>query len=789
MLQNYFKLALRNLLANKLVSGINIFGLSIAIGCCITAFLFLQNYWTIDRFHLNGGQIFIVEYVTENNEAEEAWGTAPMPLAEALATDFPQVERVVRVEVLGGKAYLGDRVFEEAVYFADPGFFDMFTFPLASGDPGALSEPDAIILSTEAAEKYFKGEDALGKELTIAFVNQVRKVFTVKGVAEPFPHNAGFRFDILAGFNSLKAIGTEGLTDWATHTWGTFVQLHRPEDIGYLQKNMEPYVALQNAANEDMKVKRFQFDNLRHPNPEAYKVYQRPAEAAHPLLTLMFSLMALLMMALSCFNYINISLGLAGKRLKEIGLRKAIGGRKMQLVWQFLSENILLCFLALALGVVLTQVAFAPLLNSIMVMQISPSLNDNLWLWVFLAGLLAFTGVASGAYPAFYVSSFEPVAIFRGRQQLGEKKGLTQLLLALQFVLAFSTVIIGMVLITAGRYWQGQPWGYQPEQALVVRLDEAGQYAKLKNAAEHMPFTLGVAGAATHIGESVLRTSVFIGNEQYEVMHYDVGAGYFEALGLRLMAGRFFDPLRQEENKREVVVNETFVKERQWKDAIGQEIRSEGKAYTVVGVAEDFKIMGSGATRPVIFNHADEKAFAYLAIRHEPGVGKQVETGMETAWKRLYPELPFNYFHQDAVFDSFYESYGSVSTAFSYLAGLALLIACMGLFGLASQNYASRLKEISIRKVLGASTRNIILLVNRGFLLMLGAACLIATTLCYLGIQLLVNSVDEFTGAMNLGFTPYLLANLLAFFAAALAVGGQTYQLAKAAPADSLRVE
>lgn len=789
MLQNYFKLAIRNLQANKLASGINIFGLSIAIGCCITAFLFLQNYWTIDRFHLNGERVFMVEYVTENNDAEETWGTAPMPLAGALASNFPQVERAVRIEVLGGIAYLGDRVFEEPVYFADPGFFDMFTFPLASGEPGALSEPGAIVLSAEAAEKYFKGEDALDKELTIAFDNQVRKVFTVKGVAEPFPHNTGFRFDILAGFNSLKAIGTEGLTDWATYTWGTFVQLHRPEDIGYLQKSMEPYVALHNAANKDLQIKRFLFDNLRHPNPGAYKVYQRPAEAAHPLLTLMFSLMALLMMALSCFNYINISLGLAGKRLKEIGLRKAIGGRKMQLVWQFLSENILLCFLALVLGVVLTQVAFAPLLNSIMVMQISVSFQENYWLWVFLAGLLAFTGIASGAYPAFYVSSFQPAAIFRGRQQFREKKGLTHLLLVLQFVLAFSTVIIGMVLITAGRYWQGQPWGYQPEQILVVRLDEEGQYAKLKNAAERMPFTLSVAGAANHIGESVSRASIFIGNEQYEVMHYDVGAGYFEAMGVRLEAGRFFDPLRQQESGREVVVNETFVKVRQWTNAIGQEIRSEGKSYTVAGVVEDFKIMGSGATRPVIFFQADEKAFAYLAIRHEPEAGKQLERGMETAWKRLYPEHPFNYFHQDAVFDSFYESYGSVSTAFSYLAGLALLIACMGLFGLASQNFASRLKEVSIRKVLGASTRNIILLVNRGFLFMLGAACLIATTLCYLGIQLLLNSVDEFTGAMNLGFAPYLLANLLAFLAAALAVGGQAYQLAKAAPANSLRAE
>ena len=337
MLKNYFKLAYRNLWNNKSIAFINIFGLSIAIATSIAVFLFLQNNWTMDNFHENGDQIYIAEYVVDNNGEEQIWGNTPIPLAEALLNDFPQIENVTRVEMRGSKVYLEDKVFEELVYFADPSYFDMFTFPLAEGSTAALNDPDAIILNAALAEKYFKEEDAIGKALTIVFDNQVKKVFTVKGVAAPFPENVGFKFDIITGFNTLTSIGETNQNDWTRHIRGTFIQLQEKANIETIVTNMGKYIALQNAANDDLKIKSFVFDNLKNPNPKAYDVYSRPAYATHPIETIIFSLMALLMMALSCFNYINIALGFAGKRLKEIGVRKAIGGKKIELILQFMS--------------------------------------------------------------------------------------------------------------------------------------------------------------------------------------------------------------------------------------------------------------------------------------------------------------------------------------------------------------------------------------------------------------------------------------------------------------------
>lgn len=791
MLQIYIKLAIRNLLANKLVTAINITGLSIAIGCSIVVFLFLKNYITLDNFHENGDRIFMLEHVVENEGQEEIRGTSPMPLGPALATDFPQVERAVRVDMQGARVFLEDRRFDELVFFADPGYFDMFTFPLQTGSPAALNEPDAVILSDAAARKYFNGEDAMGQSVTLVFENQLKKVFTVKGVAAPFPENTGFAFDILAGFHTLAGAGMADTADWKTHTRGAFVQLRNGADIGVLAGKMDRYVAQYNANNREEPIKSFVFDNLNHPNAGAYNVQRRPTEAAHPLLIAVFALVALMMMALSCFNYINIALGHIGKRLKEIGIRKTVGGRKMQLVGQFMTENLLLCFFALLAGLVLAKMALAPFLNSVFVdeMQISLAFDKNYALWVFLFGLLIFTAIASGAYPAFYISAFQPVSIFKGKQQFSGKKGVTSVLLPIQFVLAFSTVIIGVVLTAAGWYWKDAPWGYQPDQTLVVRLDSAGQYAFLKNEAERSPRVLGVAGAASHVGESYSRETVLNGVEKTDVIRYDVGAGYFEAAGLRLKAGRFFDERRPAEDAGAVVVNETFVKKQDWTEAIGQEIRTEEQKAAVVGVVEDFKLFGSGAARPAVFHLAGPGQFNYLAIRHEAGADKTVQAFMKSAWERLYPATPFNYFRQAAVFDDFYRGFGNVARVFHYIAGLALLIACMGLFGLAAQNYSSRLKEVSIRKVLGANTFNIILLVNRRFLVLLVTAGLIATAICYTGAQLLVRQAQEFTGELQLGIAPYLLANLLVLLAAAIAVGGQTWQLARTAPVEALRNE
>lgn len=743
----------------------------------------------MDSFHEHVSNIFILEYVAESNGTNAVYGYSPMPLGPAMADNFPQVELAVRTELAGVNVYSGERVFEELLYFADPGYFDMFTFPLAAGSPAALSEPDAVILSHEAAQKFFPKEEAMGKAITVSFGGHQRKALTVKGVAAPFPDNTGFRFDLLMGFQAGVPLGLTHPEDWATMTRSTFVQLKPETDVASLAKNMSRFVELHNGANPDLQIKSFVFDNLENPNPKAYEVINRPAEAAHPMATLLFGGLALLMLTLSCFNYINISLGQATRRLKEIGVRKAVGGRKQQLVVQFMSENLLLCLIAMVLGVALTQAVLVPYFNAIMVNKITFSLTDNASVWTFLLALLAFTGVASGAYPALYISSFQTVSIFRGKSSFSNKSKLTKAFLCVQFVFAFGTVIAGVMFYAMSDAWKKQTWGYQPEGTLVVRLDEAGQYDLLKNEALRNPDILHIGPAVNHIGESLRRGMIFIENQEKTVVRYDVGAGYFEALGLELSQGRFFDPQRKNQDGLSVIVNQTFMDETGWQDIDGHQIRLEGKTYNIAGVVDDFKMMPTGVDKPAVFFMPDTSNYAYLAVRYRPGTGEKTEAYIKSAWAKLASGTPFNFFYQNLVFDSFFREFNTVAHLFTYIAVLALLISSMGLFGLASQNYAARLKESGIRKVLGATARQIILQANRSFIWLLLIASLLSTGICFGIFQVMTRQAADFIGGTKVGAFPYVIANLLVFAVAAVALGWQSFKLARVAPGETLRSE
>jgi ABC-type antimicrobial peptide transport system permease subunit len=786
MLSTYLRLAWRNLLANKTVSLINIFGLSIAVACCIAVFLFLQNYWTLDSFHEHGERIFMVEYVTETDGEKQTWGDAPAPIASALAADFPQVERVVRMKREGVKLFNQENVFEEVLVYADTGFFAMFTFPLQYGNPAALADPNAVILSADMAQKYFGKEMPVGRTLTLVTDDQERKQFVVQGVAQPFPNNLGFAFNLLTGYHSVHK--TLKAQDWKTGTSNcVFVQLRQPEDAVTLAPRMARYLAPFNAGNPEANIISFALDNLRHPMSGAYDVMRRPAEAPHPALTIMFSLIALTMMALSCFNYVNISLGGVSRRLKEIGIRKVMGGQRELLIAQFMSENLLLCFLALLFGLMITEAFLVPLLNANFVLKIKFSLMENASPWLMLAGLLALTALASGAYPSLYVSSFKPVAIFTGRQKFSGKNVLRRGFITAQFVLAFLAVIITVVLLTMVRQWEKLTWGYDPSQTLVVSLNDSRQFHLLRNEILKNPNVLAVAGSANLVGQAWRSETVQVGETKFRASCFDVGADYQEVLGLGLNAGRFFESTRRVEDENAVVVNEALVRKQGWSEAIGKTVRLETKDYTVVGVARDFKIFATGAMRPALFFRAEEKDFSFLVVRFAPGSDKQVAAQIEQDWQRLFPGMPVNHFFQTEVFDGFYQTFHKLTKSFGYIAGLALIIACMGLYGLAAQHFARRLKEVGVRKVLGASVAHILLIINREFVFLLLGAGALATALSVLGVLVLLQNFEKYIGNSAPGIGPFLLANLLVLLTAAIAVGRQSWKVTKVNPAEMLR--
>ena len=367
MWTSYFRLAWRNLMKNKLASLINIAGLSTAIGCCIVAFLFTDLFYNRDTFHTNGEHIFITRYtVNAGNDEIERWGDSPIPLGPALEADFPQVERAVRLASGSGYVRYEDKVFEENIRFVDAGFLDMFTFPLKYGDSHALSDNNAVVLSDELAEKYFGLDDPTGAQINIRFTDTTMVSFLVQGVTEKLPDKASFGFDLLIPFDNMRSLGHLDTEDWSQLITATFVQLNDPASITALASGMDRYLAQQNAASTERPILQFEFEPLLTMAQTAHSVRNRlsflatnPGQVIYTLVTGLFLLF------LSCFNYINIAITSVARRLKEIGIRKVVGGTRAQLIAQFLCENLFLCLLAMALGVLLGDAIFAPGFNKL----------------------------------------------------------------------------------------------------------------------------------------------------------------------------------------------------------------------------------------------------------------------------------------------------------------------------------------------------------------------------------------------------------------------------------------
>jgi putative ABC transport system permease protein len=792
MIKNYFVIAYRNVLKNKIPSTVNIVGLSVAIACAIVVFLFLERQYTMDRFHENGENIFLVENIVERSNGRQLYGDSPLPLGPALEKDFPQIRSTARQISISGTFQAGEQVLRDRLWFVDDTFLEMFSFGLRLGDPSAIRDPGAIVLSDAVATKYFGDTDPIGKQISVAYGNGYTAAFTVRGVAEKFPEKASFTFRALTGFVNYAATGVD-LTDWSKYIGATFIEVNQPDDIETIAAQMDRYLALQNSANEDWPIAEFAFDNLYNLSRNSQNVYSDISGGTHPAAIIVLGLVAIFLLALSSFNYINLAIANSVRRLKEIGIRKVVGGSKRQLVGQFLSENLLMALLALGFGFVIAYFLFIPGFNKLFDFVgggISLGEADPTFFWIFLVALLVLTGLISGAYPAFYIASFRPSAIFRGSQTIGGQNKFTRSLLTLQFSLAFLTMIMGVILAQNASYQANRDWGYENEHRLVLRLQNGGDFAVARNAVSSLPDVQEISGSRNHLGRSWSRPVLDIEGIKMEAVRFEIGPGYLEQYDLNLIAGKPFTDGNTSAPGTEVIINETFADERNWSrdDVVDKSFRIDSTAYTVRGMVADFMYDSFyDPISPAFFVVATENKYQYLSMTLLAGSGVRTSEAVQKIWKDIFPALPYTGFFQDEIFDSMYRENTNIKQLFSFIALLALIIACLGLFALSVQNILHRMKEISIRKVLGATLSHVTRKVNTGFVIMIAVGAAIASPLGYIGMRELLDSV--YSDPVPITAMPFLLSFSLVFLAAALTIATQIYRIAYANPAEVLRNE
>ncbi len=787
MFKSYLLTALRSSIRNRTTTLINMLGLSLGVGIAITVFLFMDFMFHIDGFHINRDRIYQIVSHVQHDKETDLWGDSPFLLGPALQAGYPSIERTARVEMNSGAVRRNDVVFNEAIWFVDPDFLRMFSFPVVKGNPDALDHKGSLVLTAPIAEKYFGTTDPIGQVVSIKFSNGTKEEFTVGAVIQR-PENSGMYPTMLLAMEILEDLKFQANYDWSHLTDATFVMFKPGHPYSEIESGLGKYKMLQNRSSPDWLIGYFEFIPLPMLAQRSYEIHHAISIASHPSGAWSLGAIAVMLLLLACFNYMNVSVATVATRLKEIGIRKVIGSRKKEIIQQFLTENFVLCFFALVLGGLISYLLFLPGFNTLYPFTVPFSFHSGNTTFLVFAGLLIFVGLVSGAYPSLYVSSFQPIRILRGREKFGQRGLFSRILLAGQFILAFTTIVGSFVFIDNSLYQKYKDWGYDHSQNIVVPVAGKQQFLALRDKAAGQATIEQVSGSVNHIGYQ--NTNVFFDHlqERFQTIAYQVGFGYPETMNLRLKSGRFFDKGVQSDYRESVLVNEAFVKKMGWVEPLNQSFEYDSVRRYVIGVIRDFHYDGFyEPIGPVMMAIGNEDNFRYLSIRVTKGRLGDAETFLKGAWKEIAPDDPYEGILQDHVFEIFQRDNNANVKLLSFISSMAVALACLGLFGLVPYNITRRLKEFSIRKVFGASLPQILRLMNRDYVWILVASFVIGAPSGFILFNSLIKHIypdPQATRAL-----PFLVAIGLMMTTVVITIGSQLKRVANENPGTTLKSE
>jgi putative ABC transport system permease protein len=790
MFKNYFKVSLRGLMKNPLNSFINVFGLAVAIGLCVFAYGFARWTFSTDQFHEHKHQVHLVTFFANRDGTLQQHGKTPVPLGEMLREDFTHVQKVCRIDDRNAVMKFEDNVFHERVRFTDAEFLEMFTFPLKWGSAKSLADANSIILSEDMAIKYFGEENPVGKDILMIFGKDNSKPFKVTGVARAFPKARTFSFNFLINFENLRTADTAfDPHDWNAFVSATLIQVHKPADLTFIASGMDKYRKLQNEKVEtDWAISSFAFEPLATLHVEAEHIANNFSRSARDnYISIVFMvIIAAFMLLLACFNYINISIVSATKRLKEIGVRKSIGATRRIVIVQFLTENVVITFFALIIGLILGATFFIRGFEQLWHFDMDFRLDDAA-LWIFLPSILLLTSIASGMYPALYISKFQVVGILKGAVKFGHKNPLTKFFLGFQLILACIFITCSVMFTENTMYLGKRPWGYNKDETLYASVPDRAAYEQLHALMSREADVVSISGSAHHLGKNHAATILHFPDREIEVDQLSVDASYFETMGLSLKEGRVFND-HEGSDRQAVLVNEVLVKNMGWQEAVGQHFMIDTIQYEVIGVLNEFHHYSFGvAIRPIIFTVADESGFRFLSMRVRGGAEIKAYKTMQAKWSALFPEIPFAGGLQEDVWGSYYQELNIYDLVWKVFAFLAVSLAMLGLYGLIRLNVAGRTKEFSIRKVLGAGLKNIAANITGQYVFLFAFAVIVGAPAGHMLSKMIIQFAYAYHKPIT--FQSVAIAVVIMITIVLATVATQIRKVLKANPVDGLKVE
>ena len=788
MLRNYLKIAWRNILKNRLSAFINIAGLGLAVGCCLVVFVFLDWYVNQDGFHSKINKIYVIERIEAKDGNQQFWGNSPAPMAQMLKSDFPQIKNTARLNDLESVIKEGDHVFRQKVSFVDDSFYDMFDFPIKWGNKQTFTEQNSIVLTEELSEKLFGKANAIGKDVNVKFNNNGHEIvenFTVKGVFAKRPKETSFYFSALIPFKKLASMEINKTDNWGQNVNVTF--LETTEENPTLPTNIQSkkYVDLYNAANKDTKIVGYHFQPLKTMNFHAYLVNFQRFNGTHIIGLIMLLAIAISILTLVCFNYMNIAVASASNRLKEIGVRKVMGSSRQQIIFQFLLENLILCLIGLGLGLFLAKMLFLPWFMTIADVDLTEKLFENRRLWGALVALLFITVLGGAAYPSFYISSLKPISIVKGNMVLGSRNGFRKSLLGIQFFLTFLGISMALAFVEEEKMARTKPWGYEAASCVVVKLDEATSFEIFKSALKSTPQMSNITGSVQPLGLYSKQMLIRTEGKEETILSMQALPHFASDLGIKIVQGRDLSEEFETDKVASVLVNQAFLKKMNWKTGVGKTIEYENQKYVVVGETNDFRFEDfSQKVAPFMIFGCKPADVRFVYAKAESILTQNAHSSVANIWKTTFPDMPFDYYYQDTIFDEHFIGFTRVAQIMSAASLIMIIVSVSGIFGLALLILGKKMKEISIRKVLGAGMSNISFQVIKEFLSAIGIAFLAGFPISYLLVKSIFMQVSPESQISFLPLVTTLLGLIVMTF---FSVAWHLYQAFTANPTEFLK--
>ncbi len=808
MLKNYLKIAIRNIARNKTFSAINIIGLAIGMACCVLIFSTVHQQWSFDRFHKNRDVIFRVLTREITREGEVAFMVLqPKELAGTLKDAFPEIVHTTRFAnsyVIVGRE---DKLFQERIALIDPPYLQIFTYPLLAGD--ATDDLHSVVISERVAKKYFGETEnyarVIGQSLRIKGARDPQD-FVVTGIMKALPLTSSMRGnDILIPFENAYRDDTWYFRTSQTRSGNvvsTYVQIQDASQATALNEKLASFTSelLDKQRSRRIKSGRIQdrADAFRlqlqalvdiHFQNEMRGGY---AQKISPIFAYILSAIGVVVLLIACINFTTLSLGQSTQRSLEVGMRKVLGAHRGNLMRQFWGETLLMSLLALILGLVLAEL-FLPVFNNLMggAVAIVPSWE----LVVALMGILVFVGLAAGSYPALILSKFQPISVFKGNTRTRRRKPFTRALVIVQYALSIVLMIGTGIMAQQLDYLQSKSLGYTSEQVVVLDKATPETPQRLRDALRGHDRIVNIAGGGySFVNSQEQRGHRLPNGKSITIWTMWIDEAYLKTLGIGLKMGRNFSPEFPSDPQRAVIVNEKLVDIFGWDNPIGQPfpVLNKKEPHQVVGVVKNFHFESlHNEIEPIAFYNSigdspGDRGPSVILVRIRPeDVNGSIELLRET-WKKIAPDRPFSIAFLDQQVNRQYHAEQQWLQIVWYASGFGILIACLGLFGLASLSVSQRTKEIGIRKVLGASVSEITALLSREFVLLLTIANLIAWPIAYWAMGQWLNS---FAYRIEPGIKIYLLCSLLAVVIALCTISLQAIRAARSNPVDALRYE